>query len=119
MVAGLAVSGVLLAAAGAVISGYLAIENLQGDTGVCVGVHGCATVQDSRYGKLLGVPVSIPGLALYLALIGLAVAWWLDWHGQSQWLALGGFLAAFAGVAFSAYLTWMPGARTALHRHSF
>ena len=48
-----ALGALAMALAGAGVAGYLAVENLQGDTGVCVGVHGCATVQDSRYGELL------------------------------------------------------------------
>ena len=92
LIAAMAITAAMLALAGVGISGYLALENLQGETGVCVGVGGCAEVQESRYGELFGVPVSVPGLLLYLALLAGAVGWWRDWGGQSQALALLGFL---------------------------
>jgi uncharacterized membrane protein len=97
---------VVLALAGAGIAGYLAIENLQGKSGVCTGHgHGCAAVQQSQYGKILGIPVSVPGLALYAVLGALALAWATNWHGLRSTAALLGFYAAFAGFGFSMYLT--------------
>ncbi|MEO8539081.1 MAG: vitamin K epoxide reductase family protein [bacterium] len=98
-----------LAIIGAVLAGYLAIENLQGQTGVCVGVHGCSTVQNSRYGKPFGVPISIPGLLGYLAMLALAIAWLRDFQGRRLEIAFAGFLAAFAGVLVSGYLTYIEG----------
>jgi uncharacterized membrane protein len=97
---------VSLAAAGLGLAVYLAVENLQGQSGVCVGLaHGCAAVQLSQYGKIFGVPVSVPGAALYGVLALLAVAWGADWRGwRPTWAALGG-LGAAAGFAFSMYLT--------------
>lgn len=58
----------VLAIAGVAIAAYLAIENLQSRSGVCTITHGCQTVQQSRYGKLFGIPISVPGLGLYLLL---------------------------------------------------
>lgn len=95
----------LLAVVGAVLGGYLVLENIQGQTGVCVGVHGCSTVQNSRYGKPFGVPISIPGLFGYLALLVLAIAWLRDFQGRRVEIAFIGFLTAFAGVLVSGYLT--------------
>lgn len=104
---GLAVLAVVLAIAGVAVSGYLVIENLQGDTGICVGVHGCATVQNSRYGEWFGIPVSVPGLALYALLGATALAWHFDLRGYRAELALAGFLGAFAGLLMSGYFTYL------------
>lgn len=97
----------LLAVIGAVLAGYLVIENIQGQTGVCVGVHGCSTVQNSRYGKPFGVPISIPGLLGYLALLVLAIGWLRDFQGRRIEIAFAGFLTAFAGMLVSGYLTYI------------
>lgn len=98
---------VVLAVAGIAVSGYLVVENLRGETGICVGVHGCATVQNSRYGEWFGVPVSLPGLALYLILGATALAWHFDLRGYRAELALAGFLGAFAGLLMSGYFTYL------------
>jgi uncharacterized membrane protein len=106
---GPALLGVALAAialAGLAIATYLATENVQGQSGICTGVaHGCATVQQSRYGKVAGTPVSVPGAALYAGLALIALAWARDWLGwRPTWALLGGF-AALCGFGFSMYLT--------------
>jgi uncharacterized membrane protein len=97
----------VLALTGVAVAGYLVIENVQGNTGVCVGVHGCAEVQNSPYGKILGVHVSIPGLLAYLALLALAAGWYRDAGGFRPHLALAGFLVALGGVLMSAHLTFV------------
>ncbi|MGE3074934.1 MAG: vitamin K epoxide reductase family protein [Dehalococcoidia bacterium] len=102
-------TGVLLLAAlaGVAISGYLAWENSQGKSGVCTVVHGCSTVQESKYGKILGVPVSVPGLGLYLVLAAAAVVTMLDFRGWRAYATLIGFYGALMGLAMSAYLTYL------------
>lgn len=95
----------VLALAGAALAGYLAAENLQGRTAACTVVHGCATVQGSRYGKLFGIPVSVPGLALYLTLAAIALAWLNAGPRSRAWLTLLGFAGALGGFSFSLYLT--------------
>jgi uncharacterized membrane protein len=104
---GVTVLALLLATAGAGISAYLAVLNLQGETGVCVAVHGCATVQNSRYGKIAGIPVSVPGVAVYATLILAAIGWRVDFRGRAPELAFVGFLCGLAGVLMSAYLTYV------------
>lgn len=99
----------MLAAAGTVIAAYLAVQNLQGEAGACVATHGCATVQNSSYGKILGVPVSVPGLAMYLALLAATVAWLVDFRGLRRIITLGAFNLALFGLLFSGYLTYVEG----------
>lgn len=98
-------AALVMALAGAGVAGYLVVENLQGRTGVCTVVHGCATVQNSEYGKLFGVPVSVPGLALYVVLATTAGAWAAGWPLERAWTAVLGFAGSLGGFAFSMYLT--------------
>jgi len=103
----LVAAAVVLSVAGVGIAVYLALENLQGNAGVCTVVHGCATVQKSRYGKILGIPISVPGLALYLALAGSAAGWLFDFRAQRRLFTVIGFNGALFGVLFSGYLTYL------------
>lgn len=87
-----------LALAGAAIAGYLTYAWYGGDdVGLCLTGGGCETVQDSRYAKLAGIPVSVLGLAGYLSVLALAA---LD--GLRARVAAAGIAAA--GLAFSLYL---------------
>jgi uncharacterized membrane protein len=107
LLATLVIAALVLSVAGVGVAAYLAVENVQGQTGVCVIAQGCHTVQQSSYGKVLGVPVSIPGLALYTVLALAAVAWLTDFRGLRPVALLAGFYGAFAGTVFSAYLTYL------------
>lgn len=101
------VAALVLSVVGVGIAGYLVYENMQGQSGVCVIAQGCQTVQQSRYGKILGVPVSVPGLALYSVLAVAAIAWLRDFRGLSPVALLVGFYGSLAGALFSAYLTYL------------
>ena len=102
------VSGlVILALFGVGIAAYLAWENSRGGSGVCTIVHGCSTVQQSKYGKILGVPVSVPGLGLY-ALLALSGGVWLtNFRGWRPYAALVGAFGAGFGFLFSLFLTYL------------
>lgn len=95
----LRVATLALAAAGIAVSGYLAYEHARSQSPVCViGGGGCATVANSRYAELAGIPVAAYGLAMYafvgvLALVG------------AVWARAVGFAVVLAGVVFSGYLT--------------
>jgi uncharacterized membrane protein len=97
----------VLAGAGAVMAAYLAVQNLQGETGTCIATHGCARVQNSAYGKILGVPVSVPGFAMYSVLLIGAIAWLVDFRGLRRIITVGAFNLALFGVLFSGYLTYV------------
>ncbi|MCK9520226.1 MAG: vitamin K epoxide reductase family protein [Dehalococcoidia bacterium] len=101
------IAALALAVVGVGVAAYLAVENMQGQSGVCVIAQGCQQVQQSQYGKILGVPVSIPGLALYSVLVLAAIAWLKDFRGQRPVAMLVGFYGSFAGVLFSGYLTYL------------
>jgi len=103
LVAGLLV----LAIAGVAVAAYLAWENSQGRSGVCTIAHGCSKVQQSRYGKMIGVPVSVPGLVLYTLLTVAAAAWLADHRGLRPVILVLAFYGALGGFLFSAYLTYL------------
>ena len=94
----------VVAAAGLGIAGYLTVVHYTGATPVCAVSHGCATVQQSSYSQLAGVPVALLGLLGYVAiLVSLAR------DGETARTATA-FLA-LAGVGFSAWLTYVEVAR--------
>lgn len=97
----------VLSVAGVGIATYNAFENLQGSAGVCTVVHGCETVQKSHYGKILGIPISVPGVALYVVLTASALGWLFDFRGQRRLFTAIAFNAALFGFLFSAYLTYL------------
>ncbi|GAB4336411.1 MAG: hypothetical protein Kow0010_24230 [Dehalococcoidia bacterium] len=105
--AGLVAVALFLAIAGMGVAGYLAFENVQGKASVCGVTHGCSTVQDSKYGKIVGVPVSVPGFLLYVALVAAAVAWLSNVRGLRPLFTLLAFGGVLFGLTFSAYLTYI------------
>jgi uncharacterized membrane protein len=93
-----------VAAAGLGIAGYLTVVHYAGGTPVCAISHGCATVQQSTYSELGGVPVALLGLLGYVAiLVSLAR------DGEAARTATA--FIALAGFGFSAWLTYVEVAR--------
>jgi uncharacterized membrane protein len=91
---------VLIALAGAAVSGYLGIVKLAGGSALmCQAGGDCDIVQASRYGTILGLPTALWGTAFYVA-VGVLGALGLP---TRRWLWT--FLLAAAGAAFSLYLT--------------
>ena len=90
--------GVALAGLG--IAGYLTAVHYAGGTPVCAVSHGCATVQQSDYAALAGVPVAVLGLVGYLAIL-VALA-----RDGEAWRTAGAFLS-LAGLGFSIWLTYV------------
>jgi uncharacterized membrane protein len=94
------VASAAVALAGLAISAYLTIVHYAGGDPVCAIAHGCATVQQSRYASLAGVPVAVLGLAGYAAVLASLARDGEDWRTATAFLAI-------AGVAFSGWLTWV------------
>jgi uncharacterized membrane protein len=87
-----------LALLGAGIAGYLTWEHwAEGSVACPIGGGGCEKVQESSYAELVGIPVALLGLLLYLVVLAL-VAW--DSWGARQAVAV----LALAGAAFAVYL---------------
>jgi uncharacterized membrane protein len=98
----------VLALLGLLLSVYLMLYHY-GFVGqlACGGTNECEKVQTSRYAVLFGMPVAGYGVAGYLALLVIAISGLAEkWDGRpepTQQLAI----VSGAGVAFSAYLTWL------------
>jgi uncharacterized membrane protein len=94
-------TAVIAVAAGALaIAAFLVWERLKGGPITCpIGGSSCTTVQQSSYGKLLGVPVSTFGLIGSTLLLANALV-------RRPAAAVTAFALACGGAAFSLYLTW-------------
>jgi uncharacterized membrane protein len=70
--------GVILAVLdviGLAIAAYLSVVELGGGVPYCGALHGCETVAQSEYSRILGVPVAVYGVGLSLILLTMAIAW--------------------------------------------
>lgn len=91
-----------IAVLGLAISAYLTGSRLFGAALLfCEAGSGCDAVQGSRYGSILGVPTAAFGLLFYGAALALALG------PQQPRRHRRLVLLAVAGVAFSAYLTYL------------
>jgi len=97
----------VLAVVGIGVAGYLLIVRVQGSSPVCVATHGCATVQNSVYSKIMGIPVAVPGLGMYVALAAASVAWLRNVRTLRPQITFLAFNGALFGVLFSGYLTYL------------
>lgn len=109
--ASLVVGPLVLSVLGIGVSSYLVYSHYRGVPLYCEGVHGCDTVQASEYAELLGVPVALLGLMLYLALVGAALGGLLWPVVLGEVSALAVFGLGLMGFVYSGYLTWVEVAR--------
>ncbi len=96
----------ILSLLGVGIAGYLTWVKLSSSVAFCGGVGDCSSVQNSRYGYILGIPVAYPGLLAYVTLTVLAVYNLRAAVERRGWTELLFFVVAFAGFMFSLYLTY-------------
>jgi uncharacterized membrane protein len=90
----------LVALIGLGIAAYLTVAHYAGADPVCAVAHGCATVQQSEYAELAGVPVALLGLGGYAAILASLARDGEAWRIATAFLALAGF-------GFSAWLTYV------------
>ncbi|MGZ6346378.1 MAG: vitamin K epoxide reductase family protein [Anaerolineales bacterium] len=87
-------------------STYLLIYKLTNIPSMCLGAGGCHNVNFSPYSQIGGIPVSVFGMVAYFVIAGILVL-----EPRLMIAQENGSLAIFgislAGVAFSAYLTWL------------
>ena len=90
-----------VALVGLAIAAYLTVVHYTGDQPVCAIAHGCATVQQSDYAALAGIPVALLGLVGYRRDPRLARA------RRRAVRAARPRSCALAGFGFSAWLTYV------------
>lgn len=103
-----------LASAGALIAAYLLIVAGSGTLpAFCAAGSSCDLIQNSRFSRLLGAPIALWGLLLYLVIALVAwrmparlkrwrVLWGLSWLG----LAISLYLTVAGAVALDAFCLW-------------
>jgi uncharacterized membrane protein len=99
-------ASLILACLGVLDATYLLIYKLTGNNAMCIGNGGCHNVNFSPYSEINGIPVSVFGIAAFLTIAGLLLL-----EPRVKFVDENGPLAIFgislAGVAFTAYLTWL------------
>ena len=99
-------ASIILAFLGTADSIYLLVLKYTQLEVMCVGNHGCITVNNSRYSEIHGIAVSVFGILGYLAMAGiLLLETRLKLAKEQGPLAVFGM--SLGGVAFSAYLTYL------------
>lgn len=97
----------VVALVGLFVSAYLSFYKLGYLGIIACGEGGCEVVQSSQYAVFLGVPVALWGVVGYaaifvVAMIGVQPRWLFE-----RWVALTLLGLSAAGLAFSAYLTFL------------
>ncbi len=102
----LRVTGILLALLGLAVAVYLTYIKWFPATPFCMGVGDCETVNTSRYSEVYGIPVALLGALAYASILAVLV---LEkrWRLAAEWGPVAAFGVAFAGMLFSAYLTYI------------
>ncbi|MEI7761460.1 MAG: vitamin K epoxide reductase family protein [Thermoleophilia bacterium] len=84
----------VVCAAGLAVAVYLTYAHYQPEALICTGSGGCETVQDSSYAVLVGIPVAVLGLAVWIVALVLT-AWNTDFaRTLTAALALGSLVFA-------------------------
>jgi uncharacterized membrane protein len=95
-----------LACLGALDATYLLVYKLTNNNAMCLGNGGCHDVNFSPYAEIGRIPISAFGMAAFLVMAGIVIL-----EPRINFVRENGPLAIFgislAGVAFSAYLTWL------------
>jgi uncharacterized membrane protein len=95
----------ILSILGIAVAAYLTYVHYQHDALVC-GLGDCSLVQTSSHAEVLGIPVAILGLLMYIALLGLSLLR-IRLPERSDLLDTAIVSIALAGVAYAAYLTYV------------
>ena len=103
-IAALALTGVFLA-------GYLTLYKLGYIGSLSCGTGGCETVQLSKWGDFLGMPVAAWGVLFYLGMCAAALTSEFAWFSSPRTMGWAMTLMSGWGVLFSGWLTWLEVAR--------
>jgi uncharacterized membrane protein len=102
--AALRVSSAIVGAIGLGIAGYLTVVHYDGGASVCAISHGCATVQQSDYAELAGLPVALLGVIGYAGIL-------LTLLRDDETARTATVFLALVGAGFSAWLTYVEVAK--------
>lgn len=97
----------LIALVGVFVSLYLTLYKLGVIGTLACGTGSCETVQLSRWGDFLGLPVAAWGVGFYVVVLVLAVAGLQDRFADSRPIALALLVVTGWGVLFSGWLTYL------------
>jgi len=97
----------VLAMAGMGVAAYLTYSHYADQLIACAGLGGCATVQNSEYSTIIGIPVAVLGMLFSAGLLALVLARLARLPLTEEWAPLAAFSMTLAGVAFAAYLTYI------------
>jgi uncharacterized membrane protein len=101
----LSIASLILAVVGAGISAYLTYVHYNIDALVCAG-GGCEVVQQSKYSEIMGIPIAMLGLGMFLGVIALIVV--RERLVDIAYLANAGImLLLVSGLIYFAYLTYL------------
>ncbi len=101
-------ASVALAALGALVSIYMTIYKWTDNNTMCLGSGDCATVNESAYSEVFGIPVALVGVGGYLVMLAVLV---LEKYGKSKFFKENGPLSVFGlgvgGFGFTLYLVYV------------
>ena len=60
---------IVLTVIGLLVSIYMTIYKITNNESMCIGSHGCSTVNASRYAEVNGIPVAVLGVVGYTAIL--------------------------------------------------
>lgn len=101
----LSIVSLVLALTGAAIAAYLTYVHYNIDALVCAG-GGCEVVQTSKYSEIMGIPVAVFGLTMFLGVAALIVV--RDRSVEYAYLANAGIIVALVtALLYYAYLTYL------------
>lgn len=97
----------LVALIGVFVSLYLTLYKLGYIGTLACGTGGCETVQLSKWGDFLGMPVAAWGVAYYVVVLGLAVAGLQERFDTSRRLTTALLFVTGCGLLFTCWLTYL------------
>lgn len=97
----------LIALIGVFVSLYLTLYKLGYIGTLACGTGGCETVQLSKWGDFLGVPVAGWGVVYYVAVLGLAIASVQERFADSRRLTTALLFVTGWGLLFTLWLTYL------------
>jgi uncharacterized membrane protein len=97
----------LVSLLGIFVSLYLTLYKLGKIGTLACGTGGCETVQLSKWGDFLGVPVAAWGAGFYLLVLALSLAGLQERFAESRGLGLALVVLTAWGILFTAWLTYL------------